>query len=138
MFRGLERPLLNSPRLSLIGRFLEHSRVFYFANGGDAEIYIGSADWMSRNLKHRIEVVAPVSDPALKHYLKNVLLEAYLRDNVKARELKPDGLYAAVSRAADEKPFARQTFFINHVKPNCSLVAGLSGHPCESTGESAR
>jgi polyphosphate kinase len=123
---------------NIIGRFLEHSRVFYFANGGDAEVYIGSADWMSRNLKHRIEVVVPVSDPSLKHYLKNVLLGAYLRDNVKARELQPDGSYAVVPRAAGEKPFASQTFFINHIKPNCSLVAGLSDHSCESTDETAR
>jgi polyphosphate kinase len=97
---------------NIIGRFLEHSRVFYFANGGDEEVYIGSADWMSRNLKHRIEVVAPVSDPALKHYLKNVLLTAYLRDNVKARELQPDGSYQTVPRAEGEKPFDSQTFFI--------------------------
>ena len=97
---------------NIIGRFLEHSRVFYFANGGDEEVYIGSADWMSRNLKHRIEVVTPISDPALKHYLKNVLLTAYLRDNVKARELQADGSYAEVSRAPGEKPFTSQTFFI--------------------------
>ena len=96
---------------NIIGRFLEHSRVFYFANGGEEEVFIGSADWMSRNLKHRIEVVAPVSDLALKHYLKNVLLTAYLRDNVKARELRPDGSYAPVSQAT-EKPFSSQTFFI--------------------------
>src|SRR5438046_10621427 len=51
---------------NIVGRFLEHSRVFYFANGGEEEVYIGSADWMARNLKHRIEVVAPVSDPSLK------------------------------------------------------------------------
>jgi polyphosphate kinase len=51
---------------SVVGRFLEHSRVFYFANGGDEQLYIGSADWMARNLKHRIEVVSPVSDPNSK------------------------------------------------------------------------
>jgi polyphosphate kinase len=98
---------------NIIGRFLEHSRVFYFANGGDEEIYIGSADWMSRNLKHRIEVIVPVSDPGLKHYLKNILLAAYLRDNVKARELQPDGKYARVARPDGEKPFCSQTFFID-------------------------
>jgi len=98
---------------NIIGRFLEHSRVFYFANDGDEEIYIGSADWMSRNLKHRIEVVVPISDPALKNYLKKVLLAAYLRDNVKARELWPDGSYAPVTRVEGEKPFASQTFFIH-------------------------
>jgi polyphosphate kinase len=96
---------------NIIGRFLEHSRIFYFANGGDEDVYIGSADWMSRNLKHRIEVVAPVTDLALKHYLKSVVLAAYLRDNVKACELQPDGSYRRVPRAAD-KPFASQTFFI--------------------------
>ncbi len=98
---------------NIIGRFLEHSRVLYFANGGAEEVYIGSADWMWRNLKHRIEVVAPISDPALKHYLKNVLLAAYLRDNVKTRQLQPDGSYAVVTRDAGEKPFDSQTFFID-------------------------
>jgi polyphosphate kinase len=98
---------------NIIGRFLEHSRVFYFANEGDDEVYIGSADWMSRNLKHRIEVLAPVSDPALRNFLKNELLAAYLRDNVKARELQSDGSYAPVSRAPGEKPFASQMSFID-------------------------
>jgi polyphosphate kinase len=97
---------------NIIGRFLEHSRVFCFANGGEEEIYIGSADWMSRNLSHRVEVVTPVSDPSLKHYLKNVVLAAYLRDNVKARELQADGSYAPVSGAPGEDPFVSQTFFI--------------------------
>jgi polyphosphate kinase len=98
---------------NIVGRFLEHSRVFYFANGGEEEIYIGSADWMARNLKHRIEVVAPVSNPSLKDYLKNVLLAAYLRDNVRARELQADGTYAPVPREAGEKPFDSQAFFVD-------------------------
>lgn len=67
---------------------------------------------MSRNLKHRIEVIAPVSDPALKHYLKSVGLGTYLRDNVKARVLQPDGLYVPVLDAG-EKPFISQTSFID-------------------------
>jgi polyphosphate kinase len=99
---------------NIVGRFLEHSRVFYYANGGEEEVYIGSADWMARNLKHRIEVVAPVSDPSLKHYLKDVLLAAYLRDNVKARELQPNGTYAPVPRQDGEKPFDSQAFFVGH------------------------
>jgi polyphosphate kinase len=109
---------------NIIGRFLEHSRVFYFANGGDEEVYIGSADWMSRNLKHRIEVLTPVSEPALKHYLKNVLLTAYLRDNVKARELQPDGSYAVVQREEGEKAFDSQTFFIHEagITDDCKLA----------------
>jgi polyphosphate kinase len=95
---------------SVVGRFLEHSRVFWFSNGGDDELYIGSADWMARNLKHRIEVMAPVTDPKAKRYLKDVLLEAYLSDNTKARELQPDGRYAPVMRGSEA--FNSQTYFI--------------------------
>jgi len=96
---------------SVVGRFLEHSRVFYFGNGGNEEIYVGSADWMTRNLKHRIEVVVPVLDPALKSYLKDVVLDAYLRDNTKARLLLPDGTYGPLpSKSA--LPFNSQTYFI--------------------------
>jgi polyphosphate kinase len=96
---------------SVVGRFLEHSRVFYFGNGGNEEIYIGSADWMTRNLKHRIEVVAPVLDPELKSHLKDVVLDAYLRDNTKARLLLPDGTYGPLpSKSA--LPFNSQTYFI--------------------------
>jgi len=95
---------------SVVGRFLEHSRVFWFQNGGDDELYIGSADWMARNLKHRIEVVAPVTDPQSKRYLRDVLLDAYLRDNTKARELQPDGRYLPVGRGAE--PFNSQEYFI--------------------------
>jgi polyphosphate kinase len=98
---------------NIIGRFLEHSRVLCFANGGDEEVYIGSADWMSRNLQHRIEVVVPISDPGSKHYLRDVLLAAYLRDNVKVRQLQPDGSYSVVMRDLGEKPFDSQTFFIH-------------------------
>jgi len=95
---------------SVVGRFLEHSRVFWFANGGDDEVYIGSADWMSRNLKHRIEVVAPVTEPDAKRYLRDVLLDAYLSDNSKARELHVDGTYRAITNSAE--PFNSQTYFV--------------------------
>ena len=95
---------------SVVGRFLEHSRVFWFSNGGDDELYIGSADWMARNLKHRIEVVAPVTDPQSKRHLRDVLLDAYLRDNTKARELQPDGRYVPIGRGA--QPFNSQEYFI--------------------------
>jgi polyphosphate kinase len=98
---------------NIIGRFLEHSRVFFFANGGDEDIYIGSPDWMARNLIHRIEVVTPVADPAMKTFLKDVLLAAYLRENVRARELQIDGTYAKVQRAPGEEPFDSQAFFID-------------------------
>ena len=101
---------------SVVGRFLEHSRVFWFSNGGDDELYIGSADWMARNLKHRIEVVAPVTNPKSKRYLRDVLLDAYLTDNTKARELQPDGSYAPIARGAESfaESFDSQTYFIGH------------------------
>jgi polyphosphate kinase len=79
---------------SVVGRFLEHSRVFYFSNDGREEVYLGSADWMNRNLDRRVEVVAPVKDQGLRRYLREVLLDAYLRDNVNARILDADGSYA--------------------------------------------
>ena len=96
---------------SIVGRFLEHSRIFYFANGGDEEVYIGSADWMARNLDRRVEVVAPVLDPQAKKYLKDTVLAAYLRDNVKARVMNSDGTYELPPMGPDEEPFNSQLFF---------------------------
>lgn len=97
---------------NIVGRFLEHSRVFYFENGGDEEIYIGSADWMSRNLNHRIEVVTPVADPEWKKYLREELLGAYLRDNVKARVLNAEGIYEPIPRTPGDRGFSSQDFFM--------------------------
>jgi polyphosphate kinase len=96
---------------SIVGRLLEHSRVFYFANGGEEEIYTGSSDWMPRNFDRRVEVVAPVYDPKLKGYLKEVVLAAYLRDNTKARRLLPDGSYERIQTAAGEERFDSQLHF---------------------------
>ena len=96
---------------SIIGRFLEHSRVFYFANDGNDEAYIGSADWMPRNLNRRIEVICPVNDPRLRNYLRDEVLPAYLRDNVNARQLQPDGSYERVPVRADEERFDSQMHF---------------------------
>jgi polyphosphate kinase len=96
---------------SIVGRLLEHSRVYYFANGGYEEIFMGSSDWMPRNLNRRVEVITPVTDPHLKHYLKYDLLPAYLRDNVKARRLLPDGKYERVERNESEEVFNSQASF---------------------------
>ena len=96
---------------SIVGRFLEHSRIFYFLNGGEEELYIGSADWMTRNLNRRVEVVTPVLSPHLKKYLKDTVLSAYLRDNVKARVMNSDGIYEALQIAIGEEPFNSQTYF---------------------------
>jgi polyphosphate kinase len=78
---------------SIVGRFLEHSRIFWFSNGGQPEVFCGSADWMPRNLVERSEAVFPVDDAALSARLRNEILAAYLADNSKARLLQPDGSY---------------------------------------------
>lgn len=98
---------------SIVGRFLEHSRVFYFANGGnedDEELYIGSADWMSRNLDRRVEVAVPIRDFELKKYLKDELLYSYLRDNVNARILRPDGTYKRIPSTGSESSNSQMYF----------------------------
>ncbi|WP_263359005.1 polyphosphate kinase 1 [Acidicapsa ligni] len=84
---------------SIIGRFLEHSRIFHFANGGHEEIYLGSADWMPRNLFERCEVVFPVRDKAAKARIHDEILPAYLADTAKARLMQEDGGYIRASSA---------------------------------------
>lgn len=96
---------------SIVGRFLEHSRIFYFANGGEEEIFIGSADWMMRNLDRRVEAVVPIDDIRLKRYLKDEVLDVFMRDNVKARRMQPDGTYERRGRADGEQPFDSQSHF---------------------------
>jgi polyphosphate kinase len=100
---------------SVVGRLLEHSRAYYFANGGEEELYTGSADWMSRNFDRRVEVIVPVYDPRLKSYLKDVVLMAYLKDNVKARRLLPDGSYERIKAAPGEESFNSQMYFQNNI-----------------------
>jgi polyphosphate kinase len=106
---------------SIVGRFLEHSRIFYFANGGEEEVYIGSADWMARNLDRRVEVVVPVLDPQSQSYLKDTVIAAYLRDNVKARVMNSDGSYECPAMEPGEEPFNSQLFFEG---PNSSPAVG--------------
>jgi polyphosphate kinase len=88
--------------VSVVGRFLEHSRIFYFRNGGQEEVYLGSADLMPRNLDRRVEILFPVSLPRHVRHLRDDVLGAYLADNFKARELRPDGTYVRVKPAAGE------------------------------------
>lgn len=90
---GVEEVSENIRVISIIGRYLEHSRIFYFHNGGKEEIYLGSADLMTRNLSHRIEVVFPVERAEHIHYLRKILLDIYLQDNLRARLMQPDGNY---------------------------------------------
>jgi polyphosphate kinase len=91
---------------SIVGRFLEHSRVWYFENDDKPDVYIGSADLMERNLNKRVEAVCPIRDSELAEFMRRVVLEAYLRDNVRARVLQPDGIYVPVERVG--APFDAQ------------------------------
>jgi len=88
--------------VSIVGRFLEHSRVYYFRNGGKEEVYIGSADLMPRNIEHRVEVLFPIEDEKMIREVRDEILAVYLADNVKARRMLANGTYAR-KRAADGK-----------------------------------
>jgi polyphosphate kinase len=101
---------------SVVGRFLEHSRVFYFANGGKEEIFLGSSDIMPRNFDRRVEVLTPVLDTAISEYLRETVLDAYLRDEVNARLLTPDGTYLRIARR-QKGGFDSQFFFLGLPTP---------------------
>ena len=88
---------------SIVGRFLEHSRIYYFRNGGTDEIYLGSADLMPRNINRRVEALFPLEDEALKRRVKDEILETYLADNVKARRMLPDGSYRRLRPAEGKR-----------------------------------
>jgi polyphosphate kinase len=92
---------------SIVGRFLEHSRIYYFANGGEEEIYIGSADWMPRNLYERVEVLVPLRDELLRERVRHEILDAYLADNRKARILLRDTKYIPAWQSAHGKGHRR-------------------------------
>jgi len=98
---------------SIVGRFLEHSRIFYFLNGGEEDMYIGSADWMQRNLDRRVELLAPIVDTRLKKHLKEEVLDVCQRDNLKARRLLPEGNYERVRAAEGEERVDSQSRFIS-------------------------
>lgn len=99
--------------ISIVGRFLEHSRIYYFRNNGEDEIYAGSADLMPRNLDRRVEVLFPIKDRRLVRYLRDEVLATYLADNVKARVMQPDATY--VRRKPDgEPPVNAQSALLSH------------------------
>jgi polyphosphate kinase len=109
---------------SIVGRFLEHSRIFHFANGGNDEVYLGSADWMPRNLFERCEVVFPVRDPAALARIHNEILPAYMADTVKARIQQPDGNFLHASKLIKDAPlFSAQDFLIQLAESKTDLEA---------------
>jgi polyphosphate kinase len=99
---------------SIVGRFLEHARIYYFHNGGDEEILTGSADLMPRNLYRRVETLFPVEDPSLRAALRDQILKIHLNDNVKARRMLPDGSYEWVEPKDDESRINSQLWLIEH------------------------
>jgi polyphosphate kinase len=111
---GVEGMSENIRVVSIVDRYLEHSRIFYFANQGQDEIYLSSADWMPRNLEKRVELMFPVESPVLKKRLVRAL-KAFLKANVKARELIPDGIYVPVEKKG-KKPFRAQEYFYRRRK----------------------
>jgi len=103
---------------SVVGRFLEHSRVYYFENGGQPEVYLGSADLMQRNLDRRVETLFPIEDRGMVAHIRDDLLEIYLADNIRAHLLQPDGTYIRAHPNDDEPPIDSQaTFAAGHDIP---------------------
>jgi polyphosphate kinase len=96
---------------SLVGRFLEHSRIFQFVNGGENRILLGSADWMPRNLFRRVETIFPVTAPGMKQHVQEIL-DWFWRDNAKAQVMQPDGTYRFRERGEGEAPFDAQAEFL--------------------------
>lgn len=102
---------------SVVGRFLEHARIYYFRNGGHNDVLMGSADLMPRNLDHRVEVIFPVEDPHWREVIINDILGVGLRDNVQARRLLPDGTYERIHPATGEAALHSQQWLMDHWKP---------------------
>jgi polyphosphate kinase len=122
---------------SIVGRFLEHSRIYHFANGGESEIYLGSADWMPRNLFERCEVVFPVRDPAALARIHDEILPAYMADTVKARLQQSDGSYIRASKLMkDAAPFSAQIFLMQLAEGKTDLEA-IPGREAGQRAETA-
>jgi polyphosphate kinase len=126
---GLPRVSKNIRVTSVVGRFLEHSRIYYFHNGGKEEVLMGSADLMPRNLDNRVETLFPVEDEGIRNYLVHDVLEAYLRDTAKARILRPDGSYARIKPPPDTPPFDVQAALATQVSGDAESAVPLSALP---------
>lgn len=109
---------------SIVGRFLEHSRIYYFANGGHEDLYLGSADWMPRNLYERVEVIFPVKDILLRERVKNEILDSYLADNAKSRLLQKDGTYIRAWQSQGKRKAPTGHAFFNVQEFLIAMVEG--------------
>jgi polyphosphate kinase len=97
---------------SIVGRFLEHSRIYYFRNGGEEEVYLGSADMMQRNLDHRVEILFPLASESQIARIRDELLGAYLNDTAKARRMLSDGTYVRRKPAPGKHTMSAQESLI--------------------------
>jgi len=112
--------------ISIVDRFLEHARIYYFQNGGDDEVFLASADWMNRNLDKRIEIMFPVETDEHKRTVIGAL-RAMFKDNVKARKLGSDGTYKRVRRPKGETPCRVQQFFQDEAHKSADVASERSG-----------
>ncbi len=117
---------------SVVDRFLEHSRIFYFENGGEPDVYIGSADWMDRNLTRRVEVVFPIEQADLKARVIEEVLKNSLSDNQKSRMLLPDGTYKRVVPKEGEEPVRSQMRFLEMAKKSADRALTAPASPSQS------
>jgi polyphosphate kinase len=101
--------------ISVVGRFLEHSRIYYFRNGGREEIYLGSADLMPRNINRRVEVLFPLEGPDLVRYVRDEILAVYMSDTVKGRSMKSDGTYARRAAPGNKRAVSSQEWLLKQV-----------------------
>jgi polyphosphate kinase len=99
---------------AIVGRFLEHARAYYFRNGGDEEIYLGSADLMPRNLDKRVEILFPIENPAIRTALLTTILPVQLEDTVKTRVMNTDGTYSRIAKDAGKEPCNAQVWMVEH------------------------
>jgi polyphosphate kinase len=113
---GIEGLSENIRVVSILGRFLEHSRIYYFENAGEPQVYLGSADLMPRNLDRRVEILFPIEDPRNIRYIRQQVLDTYLRDNTAARLMQPDGTYQRLSRAKDAPEVNSQQTLLRHAR----------------------
>jgi len=111
---------------SIVGRFLEHTRIYYFRNGGKDEVWLGSADLMPRNLDHRVEILFPIGDPHLRQTIIRDILYSHLHDNVQARRLLPDGSYERCSPSPGATVLNSQEWLLQHWESRGNI-------PCQRT-----
>jgi len=114
--------------ISIVGRFLEHSRIYYFANASDPVVYLASADWMPRNFYRRVEIAFPIESPKLRQEIIGEILPAFLNDRVKARELLPDGRYMRLKPRPGEEHSQAQLFFRERSRKFFASLAKASSH----------